>query len=177
MSKGKEGDAEKTVAVLETGDHFGEVALLRDVPRTATIRTLASCIFLTLQRGNFLELIERIPDFRTALERVAGRRAAAETEALDRTAPVSLRRAFEAAPSSRALFERHDVLGVPSLPRRLDVDQRPRIALPSPFLGVWSVRSLLRYFRAASASRPSRCTWRRRESCSSFHRDRLPPCR
>jgi ATP-binding cassette, subfamily B, bacterial len=124
VSKGGQGDAERAVAVLETGDHFGELALLRDVPRTATVRTLSPCIFLTLQRGHFLELLERIPDLLRALEQVAGRRAAAETDELDRTAPVSLRRAFESPPSSRALLERHVVEG-PSTSRRWDADQVP----------------------------------------------------
>jgi ATP-binding cassette subfamily B protein len=104
VSKGDEADAVKTVAVLETGDHFGEIALLRDVPRTATVRTLTPCMFLTLQRGHFLELIERIPNLLPALEQVAERRAAVETEELGRTATVShgpLRRAFGSLPPSR----------------------------------------------------------------------------
>jgi ATP-binding cassette subfamily B protein len=102
VSKGDEGDAERMVAVLETGDHFGEIALLRDVPRTATVRTLSPCVFLTLQRGHFLELIERIPDLLPALEHIAGRRAAAETEELEGAPTVRgpLRRAFGSPPSS-----------------------------------------------------------------------------
>ena len=121
VSKGNEGDADRTVAVLETGDHFGEIALLRDVPRTATVRTLSPCMFLTLQRGHFLELIVQIPDLLPALEQVAGRRAAAETEALRRTSPLSrgpLRRAFESPPSSRASLEHQGVVGPASRFRR-----------------------------------------------------------
>jgi ATP-binding cassette subfamily B protein len=116
VSKGNELDPERTVAVLETGDHFGEIALLRDVPRTATVRTLSACTFLTLQRTHFLELIERVPDLLPALERVAERRAAAETEETDRV-PRSrgpLLRAFDAPPSSRAWSERQAAGGVPS---------------------------------------------------------------
>ncbi len=104
VTKGDEGDAARTVAVLETGDHFGEIALLHEVPRTATVRTLSPCMFLTLQRGHFLELIERIPGLLPALEQIAGRRAAAESEELGRKATVSrgpLRRAFGSLPPSR----------------------------------------------------------------------------
>jgi len=103
VSKSEEGDDARTVAVLETGDHFGEIALLREVPRTATVRTITPCMFLTLQRGHFLELIERIPGLAAALEKVQGLRAAAESASLGPTATRSrgpLRRAFDAPPSS-----------------------------------------------------------------------------
>jgi len=38
------------VAVLEDGDHFGEIALLDQIPRTATITALTPCICVSLQR-------------------------------------------------------------------------------------------------------------------------------
>ena len=72
------GGEERTVAVLEKGDHFGEIALLRDGPRTATIRTLEPCLFLTLQRGAFLKLVERAPGLREALEAIEVRRVSEE---------------------------------------------------------------------------------------------------
>jgi CRP-like cAMP-binding protein len=90
--------------VLETGDHFGEIALLRDVPRTATVRTLTPCIFLTLQRAQFLELIARIPGLARALEQVEVRRAALESADLTAGSASSrgpLRRAFDTTLSSR----------------------------------------------------------------------------
>jgi ATP-binding cassette subfamily B protein len=131
VSKGGAGGAQ-TVAVLETGDHFGEIALLRDVPRTATIRTLTPCTFLTLQRGHFLELIERIPDLAPALERVARRRAAAENEGLDHAPPVSLRRAFESPPASRATVDRPVVVGGPTSARKWEVEQVPASRVRRP---------------------------------------------
>eukprot|EP00928_Gymnodinium_smaydae_P069705 TRINITY_DN5336_c0_g2_i1.p1 TRINITY_DN5336_c0_g2~~TRINITY_DN5336_c0_g2_i1.p1 ORF type:complete len:754 (+),score=136.41 TRINITY_DN5336_c0_g2_i1:167-2428(+) len=46
----------KVVAVLQDGDHFGEVALLRDVPRTATIVAKTYLKALKIGRSKFLEL-------------------------------------------------------------------------------------------------------------------------
>ncbi len=59
------------VATLQDGDHFGEVALLKDTPRNATIRTLTPCIFLTLQRRQFNELIQSDPRLRTQFHTVS----------------------------------------------------------------------------------------------------------
>jgi len=60
---------ERRLAVLEDGDHFGEIALLRQVPRTATVRTLTDCTFLSLAGDHFLRLVESNEGLRQALER------------------------------------------------------------------------------------------------------------
>ena len=59
---------ERKIAVLEDGDYFGEIALIRNVPRSATIRTLTDSVFLTLHRDVFSNLLERSPEMRQALE-------------------------------------------------------------------------------------------------------------
>jgi len=61
---------ERRLAVLHDGDHFGEIALLKNVPRTATVRTLTPCVFLTLQRGQFLTLLQRRPHLLQTLQEV-----------------------------------------------------------------------------------------------------------
>ncbi|HEX3356590.1 MAG TPA: ATP-binding cassette domain-containing protein [Tepidisphaeraceae bacterium] len=61
-------------AVLEAGDHFGEIALLRAIPRTATVRTLLPSIFLTINRSEFDFLMEQAPDLRARLEQIAEQR-------------------------------------------------------------------------------------------------------
>jgi ATP-binding cassette subfamily B protein len=55
--------------VLEDGDYFGEIALIKFVPRTATVRTLTSCTFLTLNSNQFRTVMHRIPGFEKAMAR------------------------------------------------------------------------------------------------------------
>jgi ATP-binding cassette subfamily B protein len=73
---------EQRLRVLEDGDHFGELALLYDAPRSASVRTLTPCVFLTLQRGQFNALLERVHTLRPTLEAVHASRLAAN-ESLD----------------------------------------------------------------------------------------------
>ncbi|MEZ4448245.1 MAG: ATP-binding cassette domain-containing protein [Nannocystaceae bacterium] len=65
---------ERHLNVLQDGDHFGEIALIKDLPRTATIRTLTPCIFLTLQRAQFLDLVEKHRSVRKEIDVIASDR-------------------------------------------------------------------------------------------------------
>jgi ATP-binding cassette subfamily B protein len=58
---------EHQVARLQDGDFFGEVALIRDEPRMATVRTVTPCLVLSLARGRFLTLFGDSPGFRQAV--------------------------------------------------------------------------------------------------------------
>eukprot|EP01065_Artemidia_motanka_P041497 TRINITY_DN5394_c0_g1_i2.p1 TRINITY_DN5394_c0_g1~~TRINITY_DN5394_c0_g1_i2.p1 ORF type:complete len:1018 (+),score=235.72 TRINITY_DN5394_c0_g1_i2:56-3109(+) len=60
-------DGVGSVAVLRRGDFFGEVALLADVPRTATIRTLTYCDFFVLHREPFSKICDGDALFRVAI--------------------------------------------------------------------------------------------------------------
>ena len=62
--------AEQSLAVLEDGDYFGEIALLRKIPRGATVRTLTDCVFLTLANEHFQRLVEANQGLRQSLEKV-----------------------------------------------------------------------------------------------------------
>jgi len=57
------------VAVLGDGDYFGEVALLRRVPRTATVRTVTPTVLLSLRSRHFQLLVERYPELAERLNR------------------------------------------------------------------------------------------------------------
>lgn len=59
---------------LREGDFFGEIALLRDTPRTATIRTVTQCRLLVLDKEDFKDLLEADGDLRQAIVEVAEQR-------------------------------------------------------------------------------------------------------
>ena len=74
VTRAEPGEPERRLAVLGRGDVFGEIALIRDQPRNASVRTLTPCLLLTLDREPFLELLESRPRLREYVERVAAER-------------------------------------------------------------------------------------------------------
>jgi MFS family permease len=58
---------------LVTGDCFGEIALLRDVPRTASVVATEDSVLQTLSREGFLAAVSN-PEARTAADAIAARR-------------------------------------------------------------------------------------------------------
>ena len=57
--------------LLDSGEGFGEIALLRDIPRTATVRAVEPCRLLRLERADFLAAITGSVDGRLIAARVA----------------------------------------------------------------------------------------------------------
>jgi voltage-gated potassium channel len=60
---------------LRDGDFFGEIALLRDTPRSTTVRTYTECRLLVLDKEDFRDLLESDDDLRQAITDVAEQRS------------------------------------------------------------------------------------------------------
>ena len=64
--RSNEAGVESSISVLTDGDHFGEIALLRNVVRTASVDALTPCTVLSLQREPFVSLVNESPSLREA---------------------------------------------------------------------------------------------------------------
>jgi CRP-like cAMP-binding protein/Zn-dependent protease len=61
-------------AKLEAGEYFGEMALIMDFPRTATVIALQPTVLLRLQSSDFRQLLQSSLPLRQGLERTSSRR-------------------------------------------------------------------------------------------------------
>ncbi|MDD2619666.1 MAG: ATP-binding cassette domain-containing protein [Syntrophomonadaceae bacterium] len=61
-------DSERIVNVLEDGDYFGEISLLKEVLRTATVRARTPCMLLSLRRRQFERVVSKTPGLRLQME-------------------------------------------------------------------------------------------------------------
>ncbi|MEN9572850.1 MAG: hypothetical protein RL514_705 [Verrucomicrobiota bacterium] len=98
------GGTETEIRVMEMGDAFGEIALIMDKPRTATIRALATTTLLALSREHFQRVFSRSRELRLALGALADAREQAEntTESVHR---FMFSEPHGAAPAASALPE------------------------------------------------------------------------
>jgi ATP-binding cassette subfamily B protein len=62
------------VALLQDGDFFGEIALISDVPRTATAKARQASVLLALDRAQFDNLMLAEPALRSEFEGIAAAR-------------------------------------------------------------------------------------------------------
>jgi ATP-binding cassette, subfamily B, bacterial len=58
----------QVIDTLEEGDHFGEMALLSNQPRNASVSASTPCLFLTISKDNLLALVDRFPEISAALQ-------------------------------------------------------------------------------------------------------------
>ncbi len=66
--------AGRVVATLGPGDHVGEIALLRNVPRTATVTAVEDAVLLAVERDDFLRAVTGFALSSAEAERIADAR-------------------------------------------------------------------------------------------------------
>lgn len=76
MSGEVEVDVRPTPQRMGRGQFFGEIALLRDTVRTATVTTVTECELLALDVVDFRRLLDSHPDLKASISRVAEQRLA-----------------------------------------------------------------------------------------------------
>jgi len=68
-------DGQTVYATLSEGSFFGEIALLMDTPRTASIRAIDYCDLYTLDKDTFDGVLKYFPDFAREIRQKAAERA------------------------------------------------------------------------------------------------------
>ena len=76
MSGEVEVDVQPNPIRLGRGQYFGEIALLRDTVRTATVTSVSECHLLALDVADFRRLLDAHPDLKATVMQVAERRLA-----------------------------------------------------------------------------------------------------
>jgi CRP-like cAMP-binding protein len=74
-----EGEAEatkdgKSLSTMRDGEFFGEIALLEDIPRTATVTAKTALRFFVLTRQSFWGMVDAMPDVERKILRALARR-------------------------------------------------------------------------------------------------------
>lgn len=71
----KEQDQEKVIATLRNDEYFGEMALLSNEPRNATIRALKETRVAALGKDNFVKLLAVLPETKESVLQTVQARA------------------------------------------------------------------------------------------------------
>jgi CRP-like cAMP-binding protein len=98
--KSSDDGREKIMDFLEEGSFFGEMSLLDQQPRSASVETLEPVRLLALSRSDFLDVLRRSPDLALSVIQVLTRRLR-ETD--EQASSMSFQRVKE---RTRGLFER-----------------------------------------------------------------------
>ena len=67
---------------LDSGSFVGEICLVTDMPRTATVTALEQSTCLRLHKDHFNNMLQLMPDIRADIDRMARHRSAQSLQAL-----------------------------------------------------------------------------------------------
>ncbi len=68
------GKQEKVIRNMGPGDHFGEIALIRRMPRTLTVRAVTDVDVLAIKAGAFASLFAHLPVLRESFQQMVEQR-------------------------------------------------------------------------------------------------------
>ncbi|MDI7247157.1 MAG: Crp/Fnr family transcriptional regulator [Bacillota bacterium] len=86
IHKVSEDGREKTLAILEAGDFFGEMSIFDGAPRSAAAQALSNCEVLIIDRDPFLGLMKSTPGLATDIALTLAERLRRTNEDLERLA-------------------------------------------------------------------------------------------
>jgi CRP-like cAMP-binding protein len=81
VTKDVRGDAPVVLARLGPGEFFGEIGIIGNTPRTATVRAATDLETLSIHRDYFTSLLAYLPSWKERVFEDYRRRAAAEGQA------------------------------------------------------------------------------------------------
>lgn len=93
-----------SLGMLRGGDYFGEIALLREQPRSATVTAVTPSVLLMLPRRDFERMVEADPSVREALESAVEERLGEPSEQ-----EIALASGHDGEPELTATFIDYDL--------------------------------------------------------------------
>lgn len=82
------GETERRLAILRSGQVFGEISLLRDIATTATVTAVSACEVLRIRRERFEEVLRDFPELWSALSSLSEKRREEQRRVIGSVATV-----------------------------------------------------------------------------------------
>ena len=79
---------ETQLAVFEQGDFFGELSLLDEEPRSASVRALEDSTLVRISSATFIQMLTETPDIRVRMMRKLSARMRATDQRLQQDLPI-----------------------------------------------------------------------------------------